>query len=184
MTLTQPPPTDSGSLAPDARHYPTVYHPHMSPMLLQGPPSQQVANYMVAAPSGGHTAVLQGQPVQISTPGPNHAFTSATPGPAGFPSPTLNQPVLQQHAFIQQPLQQVHTLFFFMGSSTWFLPAAKTSQSFCFLPDVHMLLLLSSPPTLLHPAAAAATTATPLPTVCYPAAIQLPSEPKSAPAAR
>ncbi|XP_024918598.1 R3H domain-containing protein 1 isoform X3 [Cynoglossus semilaevis] len=111
MTLTQPPPTDSGSLAPDARHYPTVYHPHMSPMLLQGPPSQQVANYMVAAPSGGHTAVLQGQPVQISTPGPNHAFTSATPGPAGFPSPTLNQPVLQQHAFIQQPLQQMSTCY-------------------------------------------------------------------------
>lgn len=108
MTLAQQQPGDSGASAPDARHYPTVYHHHPSHMVLQGAPQQQqVAGYMVAGPSGGHPGVLQGQPVQLQTPGPNHAYHSSTPGPAAFPGSTLNQQLLQQHAYIQQPVQQV-----------------------------------------------------------------------------
>lgn len=117
MTLAQPPPSDSGASAPDARHYPTVYHHHHhhphhpSSVVLQGAPQQQqVASYMVAGPSGGHPGVLQGQPVPLPTPGPNHAYPSSTPGPAAaFPGSTLNQQLLQQHAYIQQPVQQVGT---------------------------------------------------------------------------
>lgn len=110
MTLAQQQPSDSGASAPDARHYPTVYHHHPSPMVLQGAPQQQqVASYMVAGPSGGHPGMLQGQPVPLQTPGPNHAYPSSTPGPTPFPGSTLNQQLLQQHAYIQQPVQQVGT---------------------------------------------------------------------------
>ncbi|KAM7375183.1 hypothetical protein PAMA_014326 [Pampus argenteus] len=112
MTLAQQPPSDSGASAPDARHYPTLYHQHHpSPVLLQGAPPQHLAGYMVAGPSGGHPGMLPGQHVQLSTPGPNHAYPSNTPGPASFPGSTLNQPLLQQHTYIQQPVQQMSTCY-------------------------------------------------------------------------
>ncbi|XP_035533494.1 R3H domain-containing protein 1 [Morone saxatilis] len=116
MTLAQQQqPSDSGASAPDARHYPTVYHHHHHPssMVLQGAPpqQQQVASYMVAGPSGGHPGVLQGQPVPLQTTGPNHAYPSSTPGPSAFPGSTLNQQLLQQHAYIQQPVQQMSSCY-------------------------------------------------------------------------
>ncbi|KAI3365771.1 hypothetical protein L3Q82_000770 [Scortum barcoo] len=112
MTLTQQPPSDGGASAPDGRHYPAMYHHHPSPVVLQGaPPQQQVAGYMVAGPSGGHPGVLQGQPVPLPTPGPNHTYPSSTPGPAAFPGSTLNQQLLQQHTYIQQPVQQMSTCY-------------------------------------------------------------------------
>uniref|UniRef100_A0A4W6FCK8 R3H domain containing 1 n=1 Tax=Lates calcarifer TaxID=8187 RepID=A0A4W6FCK8_LATCA len=112
MTLAQQPPNDSGASAQDARHYPAIYHHHHpSPMVLQGAHPQQVASYVVAGPSGGHPGVLQGQPVPLPTPGPNHAYPSSTPGPAAFHGSTLNQPILQQHAYIQQPVQQMSTCY-------------------------------------------------------------------------
>ncbi|XP_076579639.1 R3H domain-containing protein 1 isoform X3 [Chaetodon auriga] len=111
MTLAQQQPGDSGASVPEARHYPTVYH-HPSSVVLQGaPPQQQVASYMVAGPSGGHPGVLQGQAVALQTPGPNHAYPSSTPGPAAFPGSTMNQPLLQQHTYIQQPVQQMSTCY-------------------------------------------------------------------------
>ncbi|XP_034096488.1 LOW QUALITY PROTEIN: R3H domain-containing protein 1-like [Gymnodraco acuticeps] len=117
MTLAQHPPGDNVTPAPDTRHYPAVYqhinhhhqHHHPSSMVLQGAPphhphppqhQQQVASYMLAGPSGG---ILQGQPVPIPTPGPNHAYPSSTPA--------LNQQLLQQHTYIQQPVQQVGTCY-------------------------------------------------------------------------
>lgn len=109
ITLTQQPPGDSGASSSDIRHYPTVYHHHPSPMVLQGAPPQQVASYVVAGPSGGHPGVLQGQPVPLPNPGPNPAYPSSTPGPAAFPGSTLNQQLLPQHTYIQQPVQQVRT---------------------------------------------------------------------------
>lgn len=107
MTLAQQQQSESGATAPDARHYPTVYHPPPSSMVLQGAPplQQQVASYMVA----GHPGMLQGQPIALQTPGPNHAYPSSTSGPAAFPGSTLNQQLLQQHTYIQQPVQQVGT---------------------------------------------------------------------------
>lgn len=109
MTLAQQPPGNSGASAPDARHYPAVYHHHPSQMVLQGAPQQQqqIASYMVAGPSGGPPGVLQGQPVP--TPGPNHTYPSSTSGPAAFSGSTLNQQLLQQHTYIHQPVQQVGT---------------------------------------------------------------------------
>ncbi|XP_037617571.1 R3H domain-containing protein 1-like isoform X2 [Sebastes umbrosus] len=118
MTLAQQPHGDSGASAPDGRHYPTMYHHHPSSMVLQGAPQQhqqhhqqQVASYMLAGPSGGHPGLLQGQPVPLPTPGPNHAYHSSTPGPAAFPGSTLNQQLLQQHAYIQQPVQQMSACY-------------------------------------------------------------------------
>lgn len=107
ITLTQQPPSESAASSSDGRHYPAVYHHHPTPVVLQGAPPQQVASYMVAGPSGGHPGVLQGQPVPIPTPGPNPAYASSTQGPAAFPGSTLNQPLLPQHSYIQQPVQQV-----------------------------------------------------------------------------
>ncbi|KAK5847523.1 hypothetical protein PBY51_016643 [Eleginops maclovinus] len=113
MTLAQQPPGDSGASAPDARHYPALYHHHHHhppSMLLQGAPpppqqqQQQVTSYMLAGPSGG---MLQGQPIPLPTPGPNLAYPSSTPGPAAFPGAALNQQLLQQHTYIQQPVQQM-----------------------------------------------------------------------------
>ncbi|KAM6892752.1 R3H domain-containing protein 1 isoform 1-T1 [Lycodopsis pacificus] len=118
MTLAQPPPSDGGASAADARHYPAMYHHHhhASPMVLQGAQQQQqqhqqVASYMVAGPSGGHPGMLQGQPVPLPTPGPNHVYPSSTPGPAAFPGSALNQQLLQQHAYIQQPVQQMSACY-------------------------------------------------------------------------
>lgn len=111
MTLTPQQPTEIGAPAPDARHYPTVYqHPHSS-MVLQGAPQQQqqVASYVVAGPPGGLPGVLQGQPITIQPPGPNHTYPSSTPGPAAFPGSSLNQQLIQQHTYFQQPVQQVET---------------------------------------------------------------------------
>lgn len=106
--MTLAPQQPSESVAPDARHYPAVYHHPPSSMVLQGAPQQQqVASYMVAGPSGGHPGVLQGQPLALQTAGLNHAYPSSTPGPAAFHGSTLNQQLLQQHAYIQQPVQQV-----------------------------------------------------------------------------
>ncbi|CAJ1087042.1 Hypothetical predicted protein [Xyrichtys novacula] len=117
MTLTQQPPSDSGAPAHDARHFPPAYHPHPSSVMLQGAPhppppqQQQVASYMVAGPSGGHPGVLQGQPVPLQPPGPGHTYPSSTPGPSAFPGATLNQQLLQQHAYIQQPVQQISACY-------------------------------------------------------------------------
>lgn len=112
MTLGQQQPTESGNPAPDTRHYPTVYHHSPSSVVLQGaapppPHQQQVAGYLVAGPPGGHQGALQGQPVTLQTPGQNHIYPSSTPGPAAFQGSTLNQQLLQQHTYIQQPVQQV-----------------------------------------------------------------------------
>ncbi|XP_023251179.1 R3H domain-containing protein 1-like isoform X10 [Seriola lalandi dorsalis] len=114
MTLGQQPPNDSGASAQEAHHYRTMYHHHHhhpSPVVLQGAPPQQVASYLVAGPTGGHPGVLQGQPVPLPTPGPNHTYPSSTPGPAAFPGSALNQPLLQQHTYIQQPVQQMSTCY-------------------------------------------------------------------------
>lgn len=119
MALTQQPPSESGASASDARHYPTMYHHHHhpSPVMLQGPPPQQVASYVMAGPSGGHPGVLQGQTIPLPTPGQNTAYPSSTPGPVAFPGSTLNQPLLQQHTYIQQPVQQVNPVQLFISFS-------------------------------------------------------------------
>lgn len=110
MTLAQQPANDSGPSAPDGRHYPSVYHHHYpSAVVLQGAPPQQVASYIVAGPSGGHPGVLQGQPIPLPTPAQNHTYPSSALGHAAFPGSALNQPLLQQHTYIQQPVQQVWT---------------------------------------------------------------------------
>ena len=107
MTLAHQPPNDSGAPAPDGRHYTSVYNHHPSPVVLQGAPPQQVASYVLAGPSGGPQGVLQGQHVPLPTPGPSHTYPNSNAGAAAFPGPTLNQPLLQQHTYIQQPVQQV-----------------------------------------------------------------------------
>ncbi|KAM4710770.1 R3H domain-containing protein 1 isoform 5-T6 [Anableps anableps] len=106
MTLSQQPSSDSGVSGPDSRHYPSPYnhHHHPSSVVLQGAPPPQVTGYMVAGPSGGHPGVLQGQHIPLPVPGPNHTYPGSNAGPASFP--VLNQPLLQQHAYIQQPVQQ------------------------------------------------------------------------------
>ncbi|XP_061653293.1 R3H domain-containing protein 1-like isoform X6 [Phyllopteryx taeniolatus] len=109
MTLAQQSPSNSGAPAADARHYAAVYH-NPTPVVFHGAPSQQVSNYMVAGPSGGHPGMLQGQPVSLPTPGPHHAYPSSMTGHAAFPGSTLNQQhtsVLQQHTYIHQPVQQI-----------------------------------------------------------------------------
>ncbi|XP_028320771.1 R3H domain-containing protein 1-like isoform X2 [Gouania willdenowi] len=101
MTLTQQQPSEGGALAPDPRHFPSIYHQHHhhpSPVLLHAPPLQQVTSYVVAAPSGGPSGILQGQPVHNQ--GPNHALS------------LLTQPLhQQQHAYVQQPPQQMSTCY-------------------------------------------------------------------------
>ncbi|XP_014837079.1 PREDICTED: R3H domain-containing protein 1-like isoform X8 [Poecilia mexicana] len=105
MTLLQQPSSDGGGSvsAPDGRHFPSPYT-NPSAVVLQGAPPPQVSGYMVAGPSGGHPGVLQGQHVPTA---PNLAYSNA--GPAPFPA--LNQPLLQQHAYIQQPVQQMSTCY-------------------------------------------------------------------------
>uniref|UniRef100_A0A3P9NQT0 R3H domain containing 1 n=1 Tax=Poecilia reticulata TaxID=8081 RepID=A0A3P9NQT0_POERE len=106
MTLSQQPSSDGGGMsAPDGRHFPSPYT-HPSAVVLQGAPPPQVSGYMVAGPSGGHPGVLQGQHVPTA-PVPNHTYSNA--GPAPFP--VLNQPLLQQHAYIQQPVQQMSACY-------------------------------------------------------------------------
>lgn len=96
MTLQQSP--NDGAVSVSDGRYPPAYNHHPSPVMLQGaPPPPQVTGYMVAGPSGGHPAVLQGQ--HIPTLNPTYPGSSA--GPAPFPS------LLQQPAYIQQPVQQV-----------------------------------------------------------------------------
>ncbi|XP_041834425.1 R3H domain-containing protein 1 isoform X3 [Melanotaenia boesemani] len=107
MTLSQQPPSDSGSSAPDGRHYASMYNHHQSPVVLQGvPQQQQVTSYVVAGSSGGHPGVLQGQHVPLPTP--NHSYPGSNAGAAAFPGA---QPLLQQHAYIQQPVQQMSTCY-------------------------------------------------------------------------
>ncbi|XP_061745915.1 R3H domain-containing protein 1-like isoform X3 [Nerophis ophidion] len=112
MTLAQQSSSSSGAPAVDARHYAAVYHHPHAPLVLQGAPSQQVANYMVAGPSGGHPGMLQGQHVPL--PGLSHAYASSMSGHAAFPASSLNQQhtsVLQQHTYIHQPVQQMPTCY-------------------------------------------------------------------------
>lgn len=126
MTLAQQPANDSGPSAPDSRHYPSVYHHHHpSGVVLQGAPPQQVASYIVAGPSGGHPGVLQGQPIPLPTPAQNHTYPSSALGPAAFPGPALNQPLLQQHTYIQQPVQQMSSCY---CSSTHHPHCSSTQQ--------------------------------------------------------
>ncbi|XP_043965912.1 R3H domain-containing protein 1-like isoform X10 [Gambusia affinis] len=106
MTLSQQPSSDgAGVSAPDGRHFPSPYT-HQSAVVLQGAPPPQVSGYMVAGPLGGHPGMLQGQHIPTAlAPNPSYSNT----GPAPFP--TLNQPLLQQHAYIQQPVQQMSTCY-------------------------------------------------------------------------
>uniref|UniRef100_A0A3P9I8C5 R3H domain containing 1 n=1 Tax=Oryzias latipes TaxID=8090 RepID=A0A3P9I8C5_ORYLA len=97
MTLAQQPPGDGAASTPEGRHYPPMYGSHPSPMVLQGAAPQQVTGYMVAGPSGGVAVQLPGQ-------APNHAYPSSNS--AVFSAAPLNQPLLQQHTYIQQPVQQ------------------------------------------------------------------------------
>ncbi|XP_076008524.1 R3H domain-containing protein 1-like isoform X2 [Genypterus blacodes] len=110
MTLAQQPHGDGGASASDARHYPPMYHHHHHPpMMLQGaPPQQQIASYMV--PSAGHTGV-QSVPFPTPAPTPTPGYPGNTPGPAAYPGPALNQPILQQHTYVQQPVQQVSACY-------------------------------------------------------------------------
>uniref|UniRef100_A0A3B5MIB1 R3H domain containing 1 n=1 Tax=Xiphophorus couchianus TaxID=32473 RepID=A0A3B5MIB1_9TELE len=106
MTLSQQPSSDgAGVSSPDGRHFPLPYT-HPSAVVLQGAPPPQVSGYMVAGPLGGHPGVLQGQHVPTALAS-NHSYSNA--GPAPFP--TLNQPLLQQHSYIQQPVQQMSTCY-------------------------------------------------------------------------
>ncbi|XP_049608654.1 R3H domain-containing protein 1 isoform X2 [Syngnathus scovelli] len=103
MTLAQQSPSNGGAPAADPRHYTAVYH-HPPPVVLHGA-HQQVSNYMVAGPTGGHPGMLQGQPVPF--PGPHHSYPSSMTGYAACPGSTLNQ----QHTFIHQPVQQISTCY-------------------------------------------------------------------------
>ncbi|XP_077368613.1 R3H domain-containing protein 1-like isoform X2 [Festucalex cinctus] len=112
MTLAQQSPGSNGAPAADARHYAAVYH-HPSPVVLHGSP-QQVSNYVVAGPPGGHPGMLQGQPVPLATPGPHPAYPSSMTGHVAFAGSTLNQQhtsVLQQHTYIHQPVQQISACY-------------------------------------------------------------------------
>ncbi|XP_030602818.1 R3H domain-containing protein 1 isoform X2 [Archocentrus centrarchus] len=137
MTLAQQPANDGGPSAPDGRHYPSVYHHHHHPsaVVLQGAPPQQVASYIVTGPSGGHPGLLQGQPIPLPTPTQNHTYPSSTLGPAAFPGPTLNQPLLQQHAYIQQPVQQMSSCY----CSSAHHPHCSSTQQQHYRPPVSAL---------------------------------------------
>ena len=138
MTLGQQPP-ESGIPAPDTRHYSTLYHHSPSSVVLQGAPpphpppqqqqqQQQVAGYLVAGPPGGHQGVLQGQPITLQTQGTNHVYSSSTPGPAAFQGPTLNPQLLQQHTYIQQPIQQVEMNVSLLHDQSLLLSATEASK--------------------------------------------------------
>ncbi|KAJ4924042.1 hypothetical protein JOQ06_000284 [Pogonophryne albipinna] len=118
MTLAQHPPGDNVAPAPDTRHYPAH--------------QQQVASYMLAGPSGG---ILQGQPVPIPTPGPNHAYPSSTPA--------LNQQLLQQHTYIQQPVQQMQCYC----SSSQNLPQQQVHQAMMPNPASSYQTIMGMQPT-------------------------------------
>ncbi|XP_023821209.2 R3H domain-containing protein 1 isoform X2 [Oryzias latipes] len=102
MTLAQQPPGDGAASTPEGRHYPPMYGSHPSPMVLQGAAPQQMTGYMVAGPSGG-------VPVQLPGQAPNHAYPSSNS--AVFSAAPLNQPLLQQHTYIQQPVQQISSCY-------------------------------------------------------------------------
>ncbi|CAN9498091.1 unnamed protein product [Ophioblennius macclurei] len=128
MTLAQPPPNDSSGAVPDGRHYPSMYHHQQpSPVVLQGSPAQQVTSYVVTSPSGGHPGVLQGT-------GPNHPYPNSTVG-AHLTFPGLNQQLLQQHTYIQQPVQQMSTCY---CSSTHY-PHSSTQQQHYYRPPISVL---------------------------------------------
>ncbi|XP_013866130.1 R3H domain-containing protein 1 [Austrofundulus limnaeus] len=103
MTLQSP---NEGAVSVSDGRYPSAYHHHPSPLMLQGappppPPPSQVTGYMVAGPSGGHPAVLQGQHVPALSP----AYPGSSAGPTAFPA------LLPQPAYIQQPVQQMSTCY-------------------------------------------------------------------------
>lgn len=142
MTLAPQPPNDSGPPAPDGRHYPSVYHHHhhSSPMMLQGAPPQQVASYVVAGPSGG---LLQGQHVPLPNPGSSHTYPSSTQGPAAAAAyPGMNQPLLQQHTYVQQPVQQVGLHSLVTSAALWLIPI--------FSPDINVWMFHSGVMCLLQ----------------------------------
>uniref|UniRef100_A0A8C6K8A5 R3H domain containing 1 n=1 Tax=Nothobranchius furzeri TaxID=105023 RepID=A0A8C6K8A5_NOTFU len=123
MTLSQQPLGEGGAPHPDGRHYSSVYNPHPSAVMLQGAPPQQVAGFMVAGPSGGHPGVLQGQHVPIPTPGQNSLYPSSGPAPFPATAPRL----LQQHAYVQQPLQQMSACY---CSSAHHPPCSNQQQQY------------------------------------------------------
>ncbi|KAM4601565.1 R3H domain-containing protein 1-like [Polymixia lowei] len=110
MTLERQPPGDGGARMPDAHHCPAVYHHHHhhhpSSLMLQGAPPQQVAGYVMAGPSGGLHGI-QPVPTQVPAPGTAPTYPNSSPGPGGFQGSAMSHPFLQQHAYIQQPVQQV-----------------------------------------------------------------------------
>lgn len=69
--------------------------------------------------------MLQGQPIPLPTPAQNHTYPSSALGPAAFPGPALNQPLLQQHTYIQQPVQQMSSCY---CSSTHHPHCSSTQQ--------------------------------------------------------
>ncbi|XP_033835624.1 R3H domain-containing protein 1-like isoform X3 [Periophthalmus magnuspinnatus] len=114
MSLSQPGQSDPNPPAPDPRYYPTVYHHHHAPphMLLQGAPPQQMTSYVVTGPSAGHGGMMGAQPVSLHTSGHNQGYSNnPTPAPGAFSGAMLNQPLLQQHTYIQQPMQQVSACY-------------------------------------------------------------------------
>lgn len=113
MSLSQPGPSDTTAPAPDARYYP-MYHPHHHApphVLLQGAPPQQVTSYVLT--SGGHGGMMPApQPVSLHPGGHGQGYSSSsTPAPGTFSGAMLNQPLLQQHTYIQQPMQQVSACY-------------------------------------------------------------------------
>lgn len=155
MTLAQQPPGDGAASTPEGRHYPPMYGSHPSPMVLQGAAPQQVTGYMVAGPSGG-------VPVQLPGQAPNHAYPSSNS--AVFSAAPLNQPLLQQHTYIQQPVQQVthpsHT-----RAGTWrpdfCFPDGSPSQIFAFSSRFPRV---TAPRATIHTAPISSSTTGPPPT--------------------
>ncbi|XP_072321636.1 R3H domain-containing protein 1-like isoform X2 [Eucyclogobius newberryi] len=113
MSLSQPGQGDSNPPAQDTRYYPTVYHHHAPPhMLLQGAPPQQMTSYVITGPSAGHGGMMGTQHVPLHTSGHNQAYSNnPTPAPGAFSGAMLNQQLLQQHTYIQQPMQQVSACY-------------------------------------------------------------------------
>ncbi|KAK7879531.1 hypothetical protein WMY93_033759, partial [Mugilogobius chulae] len=168
MSLSQPGQSDSN--APDTRYYPTVYHHHHHApphMLLQGTPPQQMTSYVVTGPSAGHGGMMGTQPVPLHAPGHAQGYSNnPTPAPGAFSGAVLNQPLLQQHTYIQQPMQQVSACY-----------CSSVHHPHC---ATHNNNTTTNAPSASAAATAAATAA--LPASSQP--LQLPPNPKPAPATR
>ncbi|XP_055019486.1 R3H domain-containing protein 1-like isoform X2 [Boleophthalmus pectinirostris] len=115
MSLSQPGQSDPNPPAPDPRYYPAVYHHHHHApphMLLQGAPPQQMTSYVVTGPSAGHGGMMGTQSLPLHASGHNQGYANnPTPAPGAFSGAMLNQPLLQQHTYIQQPMQQVSACY-------------------------------------------------------------------------